>query len=404
MAKLRRQRVFAAFAGLAGYALLATPTLADDEDVSEAPAFELWYDGRIRLEAVSLQSVERDATAITLRSRVGLKHEVVRGLEFVAEGENTLALQEDYNSTINGVTDRPVVPDPEGTEVNRLFLRYNAPGQTEITVGRQRLLFDNARFIGNVAWRQNEQTFDAVSLKNTTLPDTTIHLTYIDRVQRIFGPDSPNGRTDMRSPLLHVEYAGFANSTATLYGYFLDFDDAPANSNKTLGFRYKGNILVADQRRADYVFEYARQSAYKNGANSIDATYLNAGAGVAVSGFRLGANFERLSGNGNYGFQTPLATAHAFNGWADLFLTTPVDGLRDTNINLSTNYKGVRFRAVYHRFEADRGGARLGSEFNVIAARKFGNNFAGGIKFADYTAREFGVDTTKFWMWVGITY
>ena len=27
--------------------------------------------------------------------------------------------------------------------------------------------------------------------------------------------------------------------------------------------------------------------------------------------------------------QTPLATLHAFNGWADMFLTTPANGLQD---------------------------------------------------------------------------
>ena len=34
------------------------------------------------------------------------------------------------------------------------------------------------------------------------------------------------------------------------------------------------------------------------------------------------------SDGGVAAFQTPLATLHAFNGWADLFLTTPARGLR----------------------------------------------------------------------------
>ena len=40
--------------------------------------------------------------------------------------------------------------------------------------------------------------------------------------------------------------------------------------------------------------------------------------------FKLG--YEELGSNaGLYGLQTPLATLHAFNGWADKFLVTPVD-------------------------------------------------------------------------------
>ena len=38
---------------------------------------------------------------------------------------------------------------------------------------------------------------------------------------------------------------------------------------------------------------------------------------------------EYLEGNGTIGFSTPLATLHKFQGFADVFLTTPASGITD---------------------------------------------------------------------------
>ncbi len=387
-------------------ALFAVDGMANEEEEGGGAKINpqrFWFDGRLRLETVSQDNVVRDASAITLRSRVGFSSGDLNDFEFLIEGENILALQDDYNSTTNGETNRSVVPDPEDTELNRLFLRYEGFEDNQIVLGRQRLLFDDARFIGNVAWRQNEQTFDALSIRNTSFDSTIIEVAYVDTVRRIFGPDSPVGSTDMSSPLIHVQYQGFRDAELSVYGYFLDFDDAPATSNQTLGFRYKGKYSLSE-RPLDYLVEYARQSDYRGGADVIDAFYLHTAVGVKVADARVGVDYNILSGDGNYGFQTPLATAHAFNGWADLFLTTPAAGLQDFNVSLSGQFRGFKLRGVYHWFSADQGSADYGSEFNFIATRKFGDRVSAGLKFADYTADQFGVDTTKFWLWAGLTY
>ncbi|MEO0576788.1 MAG: hypothetical protein AAF004_15125 [Pseudomonadota bacterium] len=376
---------------------------AEANDTPATQSQRWWFDGRLRVETVDQNNGLRDANAITLRSRLGFQTDSYGDFGFLVEAENIFALQDDYNSTTNGQTDRGVVPDPEDTEVNRVQLTYNGFDDTRITLGRQRLLFDNARFIGNVAWRQNEQTFDALSVKNTSLQDTTIEVAYVSSVRRIFGPDSPNGTTDMRSPLIHVQYNGYDKAQVSVYGYFLDFEDAPDNSNQTLGFRIKGNSTV-DKLPIDYVVEYARQLDYKSGVDAIDADYVHAGAGVKIGGIRVAIDYELLSGDGTYGFQTPLATAHAFNGWADLFLTTPAEGLADINVSVNAVVKGTKLRAVYHQFDADTGSQNYGSEINFIATRKFGERLSAGLKFADYSADERGVDTTKFWMWAGVKY
>ena len=43
---------------------------------------------------------------------------------------------------------------------NRVWARYTAEGIGEAKLGRQRVIYNNARHIGNVGWRLNEQTFD----------------------------------------------------------------------------------------------------------------------------------------------------------------------------------------------------------------------------------------------------
>ena len=67
----------------------------------------------------------------------------------------------------------------------------------------------DARFVGNAPWRQHEQTFDALLVSNTSLPATTLSYAYVDRVNRMFGPDSPIGVYDSHSHLFNAVYNGF---------------------------------------------------------------------------------------------------------------------------------------------------------------------------------------------------
>ena len=81
----------------------------------------------------------------------------------------------------------------------------------------------------------------------------------------------------------------------------------------------------------------------------------------------------RLNGNGAQAFQTPLATLHAFQGWADVFLTTPRDGLRDASATVSytvahppVGRNGVLTASWRDVHDAD-GSARYGGELDVSA-------------------------------------
>ena len=89
--------------------------------------------------------------------------------------------------------------------------------------------------------------------------------------------------------------------------------------------------LLDGDWRLLYTAEVAKQGPYAGGDSRIDASYYRLGTGVRHGDYSVRVDREVLtSHDGVYGFQTPLATKHPFQGWADQFLLTPREGIRDT--------------------------------------------------------------------------
>ncbi len=131
-----------------------------------------------------------------------------------------------------------------------------------------------------------------------------------------------------------------------------------------------------------------------------DYYVLEAGLGIKAGSLSLG--YEVLGNNHNGGFKTPLATLHAFNGWADLFLTTPAAGLRDSYVKLSVNLPAAfTLLAFYHQFDLDRTGADVGYETDVQLSRKFGKQVTAMAKAADFRSEHAAYpDVRKIWVQV----
>ena len=203
--------------GLLSLAALAAPVLAT---AAEAPK-GLILESRLRYETVSQDGFAKDAQAVTLRTRLGYETPAFHGFKALVEGENVTALSDRYNSSTNGKTAYPLVTDPETTELNRAQISWTGT-QGEAVVGRQRLILNNARFVGNVGFRQNEQTFDAVKLVYRPSPKVSVTYAYIDKVHRIFGEDHPQGNWRSDSHLAQLDAkTGLVQVSA--YGDLLDF-------------------------------------------------------------------------------------------------------------------------------------------------------------------------------------
>ncbi|MCP3915771.1 MAG: alginate export family protein [bacterium] len=355
----------------------------------------------MRFENVDQDGFGSDANAATLDLILGYETAVWNDFQALIEFEGVSAIGNDtYNSTTNGETGRPVVADPEGEEVNQSYLSYRGWEDTTVRLGRQRITIGDHRFVGNVGWRQNEQTFDAVSVSSEALSDFDVFYSYVSNVNRIFGEKSPAGDANTGSHLLNVQRKFEEVGTLDVFAYALDYDDLDALSTTTYGASFGGTVDMDDIDLL-YSLRVAQQEDAGDNPNDVDAGYYNAELGVTTSGVTFKVGGEVLEGSGDAGdaFQTPLATLHKFNGWADQFLATPDTGLEDIYLSVGGTVKGTSLLAVYHDFSSDSESIDYGTELDLRATRKLADDLVGGIKFADYSADDFSVDTTKAWIW-----
>lgn len=357
-------------------------------------------DLRLRHEAVDQSGIAEDAQATTVRGRIGVETGALRKTTFLAEAELLWPLRSDYNSTLNGKTAFPIVADPESYEINRLQLTNTALRETTLIFGRQRINLHDQRFVGNVGWRQNEQTFDAVRVINKSIARLTIDITYLNQVNRILGKDSAMGRYHGDNTLANVSYLTAAG-TLTGFAYWLKFDEAPADSTRTLGLRFNGSRPAGRVAMA-YSVAYAAQRERANSPLDYESDYYALELNGTMKSFTLGAGVEVLAGDGVKGFTTPLATLHKFQGWADKFLTTPPNGIDDGYLTAAYAKKRIggldalTATASFHRYESERLSIAYGSEFDFQVQAKW-RRVSGVLKYADYNARRFTTDTRKLW-------
>ena len=365
-------------------------------------------DTRLRYESVEQDGVTQNAEALTLRARLGFESGKVAGTALLAEGEFVRPIVEDYNSTTNSNGAYPVVADPRSSEFNRLQITNSSLPLTTVTLGRQRIVLDDHRFVGDVGWRQNEQTFDAVRVVNQSVPHLTVDVTYLDQVDRVFGHDSAQGRYYGDSVLANVSYQT-APGKLTAFAYRVAIDPiagvpgAVRDASETFGLRFAGTRPV-DALKLSYVVSYATQQEAARNPLSFDLDYYLGELNAAYGPYSVGAGVEILEGNGAKGFTTPLATLHKFQGWADKFLATPADGIDDRYVTgrVVRRWAGLDQLAVvgsYHRYAAEHGSMHYGSEADLQAQAKW-RRVTGTLKYASYEADGLLTDTTKWWLQV----
>jgi hypothetical protein len=361
---------------------------------------------RLRYEFVSQEPTVPDhAHALTLRTRLGFTTAPLHGFQGMLEFENITAIPDDDRYRLPGATanaNRPVVADPETTELNQAWLSYSNWRST-VKGGRQRVVLDNHRFIGDVGWRQNQQTFDAVTFASSPVSDFSLFYGYVWEVNRVFGDVAELGPSfrdfQSNSHLLNLSYSRWPYARLVGYAYLLDLENEAghANSSATYGISLNGAYAFDAEREArlNYRAEYAFQSDYADQPADYSAHYFLAEISGDLDRFTLGGGYELLASGRNraepgtrVGFKTPLATLHAFNGWADVFLTTPDDGLQDLYAFAGMRLPGnVPLRVIYHQFFSDRGNANLGYEIDVVASRAFGRHFNALLKYAYFDGR-----------------
>ncbi len=244
-------------------------------------------------------------------------------------------------------------------------------------------------------WRQNPQTFDAIRLGNTSVEKLDLLYTWIGRVNRVGGnvPDLLPGAKDFQSSshVLHAHYDSGDYADLAGYIYLFDLENGAGNaaSCASYGVSLAGQAPIAENRKLEYRGEFAWQTDYADNPNSYSAPYLHLTLGSQIQPVSFGVGYELLGSDNNVGFQTPLATLHAFNGWADVFLNTPggrVAGPVCLGRRCELPWE-LPLKVMLHKFDAASDGLyNYGNEIDVSVSKKLGKHWNVLLKYAFYDA------------------
>jgi len=384
---------------------LAAPALATETHASLAEALKggkLSLNLRYRFESVDDDAFADNGYASTLRTALGYATAPWRGLSAKVEFQSVVDVgaadkhnNKGAGTAWNGVSDRPVIADPDQTDINQAYLDWRVADGTHFRFGRQEILLDNVRFVGNVGWRQFHQSFDAVELVTHALPKTTLTYAYVYNQNRIFSDTK-----EMGSHLLNLGWDLGRAGRLTAYGYLIDYDKLSDSglSTMTYGVGWHGGVALSTSVTGLYDFEIAQQNDAGDNPAHVDAGYhrVSVGAGLGIWTFKAG--YEVLEGApGKGAFSTPLATLHAWNGWADKFLQTPANGLEDVSLSVAAKISTWKLAAIYHSFDANTGNASYGSEIDLLAAWTSPWKQVFAVKAAAYDADHYSTDSTKLW-------
>lgn len=385
--------------------LLGSASPAYAQAVTLAPLVET----RLRYETVAQDGLVDEAQAVTIRVRAGVQASTGPwSMQALAQGN--LATVDRFNDGLNGSAQRPLVADPQNVALYVAELRYRTPALA-VTAGRQRITIDDERFVGNASFRNNAQTYDAVRVEWSAGKNVKADMTYAWGVRTIWGIDGAGARQQAIAGANVFANLSYKTpiGTASAFAYLVDQDEAAMQgyrlSSQSYGGRLAGTMPIGQAKFA-YQASFARQSDYRRNPNDYVATYYLADIGLDLGGPKFGAGYEVLGahdGTALTSFQTPLSSVFKFQGWADKFVTTPPDGVRDLYGSLGYGWKAlgplrnVSLQAAYHRFESDRLVRHYGDEINLLAAAKLGRTTA-TVRYAAYDADRFAPDTRKFWL------
>ena len=135
------------------------------------------YDVKLRL-AFEFSDLDNGSVApgkqLALSSYAGFRTAEYEGFSLYTQVHNLWKLDGRYND-LHGKNagEYDVIADPDGTRLQQFYTDLTMIPDTKIRIGRQEIVLDDVRFIGNIGWRNTAQVFDAVTLTNKSIKDTS---------------------------------------------------------------------------------------------------------------------------------------------------------------------------------------------------------------------------------------
>ena len=360
---------------------------------------ELDFGLRTRWETAEVG--DKKAHALTAKLRLSAKYKVFDQIDALVQADHVLSLNDDKYSDGVNQNSHPIIADPAGTEINQANLKADWFDAT-ITLGRQRIVYDDQRFIGDVGFRQNDQTYDALHFEQNVLSGSKLSVAYIHNVNRIFGdeadgslapsdtryaalngvrPSAQLGNHHVDGTLLHLDLNEWDHIELSAYGYAVHNYDVSAFSNRTFGLESQYRHKLGDIKTLAAA-EFALQQQQAKDIQWL--AYRKISASLEYLNVEFGLRHELLAERDGVGFTTPLATLHKFQGWADQFLNTPNEGLVDNSVNLKWSSRPWTVDARHHWFESDKGSIDIGQEFDLDLIFSPKREHEVKLRFADF--------------------
>lgn len=390
-------------AAMAAPVAAAPAPVASNDFLGALTSGKFSLDARYRYEEVSQDSLQRPAVANTLRTIVGYETGEYHHFKAQLAALNVIHLSNDtYNDGFNGKTAYPSISDPEDLQLFLGNLTYTGVQDTTVIAGRQQLALDQQRWVGAPSWRQISQTYDGVVVKNKSVKDLELMYGFLFHDNRSGGTGVTNGTYDMHTHLMHAAYTGLKDVKLIGYSYLADIKNVPTSSSATYGARVEASHKLSENVALTGNAEYARQVSYANNPNGFGLDYYLVEPGVNVYGVKTKFGYEVLSSDGTAAVQTPLMSSHAMNGWADVFTTTPTNGLQDAYVDVSYSFKlpvsflgDTKVGAQWHDYNADHGSTHYGNEYDLDLVQNIGKNYAVGIQYENYINDNYTTSDTQ---------
>lgn len=384
---------------------LSVMVLAGAADAEEADNFldavtggNLLLEARPRIELLD-QAGLAEAEAFTLRTRLGWRTQTWRGVSGLIEFEDVHHLGGHFNDGVPPTEPYASIPDPQGTELNRLQLAWRPNEYLTGTIGRQTIEFDDKRFVDASNSRQDARTLDAL---RADLSAGGLHATYayVDQIN-----NTTADYNDWRgvTHLFNVSQEFSPHLKVTAFRYAFDFDTPVAinQSSRFLGVRASGRIDAADTR-LDYAASYVNQQDYASSPFSFDLDYWQASLSARRGAWFGRLWYESLEGDGLRGFFAPIGSSNNFQGWAGAFASKPADGVNDFNVTISympewaPNFLAdLEFMGRWYAFEAERTGADFGREVDLSVSGRFTERVGFAVEYGDYEAGDPGSPASR---------
>lgn len=371
---------------------------------------------RPRIEVFDPDNGKATALAGTIRTVLGYSTAPLYGLSASAEMLAVIPMITSYYSQANGKTGFAQINDPTGINFGQGYLRYKSAWGLDVKAGRQVIALDDQRFFGKSDFRQSYQSIDSVLVKAGPVEGVSLIGGWGWAVKNSLNNDAP-----ARVIIAQGSYAPRDAIAADGFAYYYAnqsemFYTDPAGT-KPIGFATCGikptkgkpylacNNQIAGGRlhgkfpigaaSLSYKLTYAHQSPYAGGSPLIDADLWQAAAELTWRKAIFTAQYLVMGSNpsGTYGFQTALSTRHNFNGWAEVFNTTPNDGLRTFDASVSLPWGRNTFLVRGFDFSSDARNVHDGNEIDLSWSYKFTPHITGALEYGVYMPDRYGVHT-----------